>query len=420
MNDSVSRPSPPARRRWWPWLLLILVPLAIGGGRIWHVHRTAPAAYFQAGKAAFAADDLDAVEAAAQCLGGLEAYQPHRHLLEGMVLLRSGRLLEAVQQFVPANDHPDTQALAYALSGEALYKAKRYRDGLRILSGAIQLDPSNTDARRWLAALYYDIGMMDHAVEQLRVVAEQAPADPRPCRLRGLIYRDFEKYDAAIAEYRESMRRDPEQPDRQAVRVEWAECLLKQGRHEEALEVLQKTSPAPDALTLQAECYHAQGNPAEARKRLEEALRLAPRDLNALLLDAAIRFSANDAAGAARTLQKAAEYHPADYRVRYKLVQAYERLGRTKEALEQAKAMNELRQLRTRFSDLHNKAMTDSTSAELRCQLGELAGKLGKPDLAYSWYTAALALDPDYAPARQALGKLLREQTPQEPAGKRP
>jgi tetratricopeptide (TPR) repeat protein len=151
---------------------------------------------FESGKEAFALGDLDAVQVAAEALQDRDDYRPHANLLEGMVLLRSGRLLEAVQHFSQATAHPDTQALAYGLSGEALYKAKRFRDAQRILLGAVELDPANTDARRWLAALDYDIGMMDHALEQLQAVAEQAPDDPRPARLRGLIYRDFEKYDS--------------------------------------------------------------------------------------------------------------------------------------------------------------------------------------------------------------------------------
>jgi len=393
-------------------MFAVVLALAAAAAPAWLAEKTAPDRLFQRAKQALAQNDLATVHAAAEALNGLAAYEPHRHLLEGMVLLHSNRLLEAVQHFRLANEHPETKGLAYALSGEALYKAKRFRDAQRILVEAIRIDPSYTDARRWLAALYYDIGMMDHALEQLQAVAEQAPADPRPARLRGLIYKDFEAYERAVAEYRESLRRAPNQPDKQAVLVELAYCQLKLGRAAEALETLRRASPTADALALQAECCQLQGDEATAKKLVRDALRLDPKHLGAKLVKAALELADGDPAAAVRTLEKAAEDHPKEYLVRYKLIQAYERAGRKDLARGQVQAMNELRQLRTQFAELHNKAMKDPVSADIRYQLGVLANKLGKPELAYTWFTAALALQPDHPAARQALSEMWRNDVP--------
>ncbi len=185
---------------------------------------------------------FDAVQTAAEALRNVEPYKPHLALLEGVMLLRTGQLWDAIRKFGEGKDHPDTRVLAYTLSGEVLYKARQFRDAERILTTAIKLDPSQTDARRWLAATYHDIGAMDDAIKQLVVVAEQAPKDPRPHRLMGLIHKDFEAYGKAIDEYRESLKRHPDQPDEPQIQVELAECLILERRHVEAQETLRELS----------------------------------------------------------------------------------------------------------------------------------------------------------------------------------
>lgn len=406
MNQIVSPAAvetPKHRLRWWWLLALVWLSAAVGWARVWYLERTAADRLFQAGKEAFARGDLGAVRTAAEALRSEKHCGPRARLLEGMLLLRSGRLFEAIETFGYAKDDPETQALAYALSGESLYRARQFRDAEKILSAAVQLDPSQTDAHRWLAALYYDIGAMGRALEQLAIVAEQAPEDPRPHRLRGLIRKDFEQYDKATAEYRESLRRDPNQPDRQEVLVELAESLLRQGRDEEALEVLHDATPSADVLSLEARCQWNRGEKEAASKRVGDALKLAPAHLDALELQAAIELDAGDAAAAVKTLSLAAKHHPKQYEVHYKLAQAYERLGKRDLAQKEIKAMRESREIRTRFAKLHEQAIADATNAGIRYELGQVALEFGRPELARSWFLATLAMDPDHAGARQAL-----------------
>jgi len=196
----------------------------------------------------------------------------------------AGRLAQAVDTLEVAKDHPDSRALAFTLAGEALYKLQRFREADGILRAAVETEPSLTDAHRWLAALYYDIGAMDHALAELQVISEQAPDDPRPCRLRGLIYKDFEQeYERdAVHEYRESLRRGPDQPDRQQIRVELAECLVKQARFDEALETIGPCEKSPDVLAIQAQCHVGKGDKASARRLLGEALARDPNHLSRL------------------------------------------------------------------------------------------------------------------------------------------
>jgi tetratricopeptide (TPR) repeat protein len=334
--------------------------------------------------------------------------------------LRGGRLVQAIVQFGFAKEHPDTAALAYALSGEALCRGRQFRDADRILTTAGQLDPSYTDTHRWLAALYYDIGAMEHAREQLEIVAEQAPGDPRPKRLLGEIHRDFEKYDLAVDAYRESLRRDPNQPKREELLVDLAECLLKLRRFEEAREVLRECPRSARSLTLEAETFYEAGENGPAKKPLEEALALDSSYLGAMRLKARMALDANGPTLAAQILRRAVELHPKDHLAHYYLVQAYRRLGERQLAEKHLQVSRDLRALFQKFADLNQKAIKSPADAEIRYQLGVLAGQLDKRELARSWLEHALALDPNHAAARQALDNMSRQSSsPPQANGKR-
>jgi tetratricopeptide (TPR) repeat protein len=246
------------------------------------------------------------------------------------------------------------------------------------------------------------------------VIAEAAPDDPRPHRLMGLIHKDFERYGEAIASYRESLRRDADQPDRPEILVELAECLVKERRHGEALGALSQCPRSAKRLALEADCRYGEGEPEVARELVDEALALDPGQWKALDLKATLELEAGDAAAAAATLRQAVEHHPKDYAVRYRLARAYQRLGERQRAEEELAAMKELRALRDRFTELHEQAMQDPADAETRYQLGVVAGQLDKPDLAQMWLKMALSLDPGHAAAQQALQAMI---APGAPAG---
>jgi tetratricopeptide (TPR) repeat protein len=401
--------TPRLRRRLVQLLLVpgaVVLAILIGLGRYGYALKVAPDRHFHAALAALADNDLDAVLAAAEALQDLDAYEPHRRFLAGVVLLKNDRLYEAIVAFGFARDHPDTRVLAYTLSGEALYKAKQFRDAQRILTDAIRLDPQQTDAHRWLAAMYYDTGAMNHAIRHLAIVAQQAPRDPRPHRLMGLIHKDYEEYRKAIDAYRESLTRDPNSAAKETVLLELAECQVKLQQHQEALQTLRTCPSSAQSLWLQAECQRGLGDKAAAERLADQALGRDPQHLQALYLKGMLELESGDAAAAVEVLQKAIEAYPKEWRPRYTLAMAYKRLGDDKQAAEHLKRVEEVRRLRDRFTDLHNRAMKDPDSAELRYELGVLARQLDKPLLATSWFQTALALQPDHDKAQQALREL--------------
>lgn len=362
---------------------------------------------FKQGLEAFAINDLSALPDIVESLSQLDGFASHAHLLQGMLLLRQGRLRESLDEFGDARAHPETQVVAFTLSGEALYKMKQFRDAERVLSTAILLDHGQTDAHRWLAAIYHDIGAVDYALAELTTVAEQAPADPRPHRLMGLIYKDFEAYVKAIEAYRESLRRASDQPDRQQILVELAACLIEQRLFDEALTTLVDCAPTAEVKTLQAHGHRGAGDTALARRRLTEALETEPDRVETLQLLATLETEADEIPAAVETLQRAVAIDPQHWRLRYQLAQAYQRSGQRESAEQQLQVMKQLQAQWEHFTELHKKAMADPDDAQLRYELGVVARQLNQPALAVTWFTAALSMDPDRDDARQALKELL-------------
>jgi len=83
----------------------------------------------------------------------------------------------------------------------------------------------------------YDIGASEAAVNELRIVSEQDPTDPRPHRMLGLIYKDMESFEQASVEY-EKRCGATRYAAAEDVLLELATCLLKTLRFDELDEVV--------------------------------------------------------------------------------------------------------------------------------------------------------------------------------------
>ena len=232
---------------------------------------------------------------------------------------------------------------------------------------------------------------------QLTRVAELDARDPRPHRLMGLMYKDFENYSTAAEHYRESLRRDAAQPDNDQILLELADCEIKLRRYDEALKVLSRSAAGPDRWVREAECQYGAGQMEQAGRLLDQTLQADPAQLAALLLYGTIASEQGDLSTAVEAFTRAVVAWPKDYAAHFKLAQALRRSGNDAEADRHAQIADELKRIREEFSKLHERAAADPDDANIRCRLGVLAGELGRPDLAQVWFRAALAIDPQHA-----------------------
>ncbi len=184
---------------------------AIGIG-FW-LSRPTPAERYQRGLVAYESGDLAALRSEAAFSLRHEVTKRTPPCLKGLIQKQRGRLREAIELFGTATNNPATRGTAFTHAGESFYRMRRFDDARELSSKPCRSIRKNVDAQRWLASTYYDLGLMTAALSTLRTLAELAPDDARPHRLAGLILKDFENYDEAVTAYRESLRRDPQQPE---------------------------------------------------------------------------------------------------------------------------------------------------------------------------------------------------------------
>lgn len=393
-------------------MLLVGVPLAVvslvmvRGGRVSDESLDAALNALRRGDAAPARELLDEAEA--------RTADPRQiAMLRGMVALADRRWEEADRHFAQATAE-QYRAAALLLRGEALYQAGRHPEAQRSLLAALEVNPELLDARRWLAASYYDLGVMEAALQQLKIISASDPADARASRLHALILRDYDRYPEAVELYAETLQRDSAQPDHEAILLEYAECQFQCHRYAEAAQTLATAQPSVQRSSWQAECAYALGNIDEAENLSSEVLAQDSSNLAMLLLRARLRLDAGDPAAAEQSLKAAVELHPIESEPHYRLAGVYQQQGRAAEAEAELAEMKRVQARWREFSDLNQEATTDPTSADLRRKLGDLALELAKPELARRWYEAALSLDPQLESAREALLRLPQSQPDQE------
>jgi len=379
-------------------LLLIAVLLLRAAGD--------PQLHFQNGMAAVKSGDAETVFHEASFLLKTPGFEDHAHILRGTLFLENQEYVAATAEFQMAADNSKTRVDALTRSGEAFYRMHRFVDAEQVLLRALELDADNSDARRWLASTYYDLGSMSLALEHLRIIGEMNPDDGRPFRLIGRIEKDFQHHGEAIEDYREALRRNLLESEREAVTEELAECLVHQLQYSEALETLQDAKPSAPRFALQAACYAAMGDPGQAISKADNALALDPDLVSAILTRASIELEVGKAENIIDLLEKASAIHPGNFEILFQLVKALRLAGRGAEADAKSARLAELEKLVDEFAKLNATAFSDLGNPELRFQLGQLAKKIDRPDLARSWLEAALAIDPDFVIARNLLKEL--------------
>lgn len=390
------------RRLLHPRSLAFLLLLTLFGSLAFQ-HWSDPQRHFQIGMEGVRNNDREKIEQAVAALEDVPSYRAQHAYLQGSLRMRDDQPEQALRLAMSSQDHPDLDAEARVLAGEAAYQLGAAGNAKLLWEDALALDPQCVAAHQWLGVLYFDLGAMDNAILHLKTVSELSPEDPRPDRLMGLINLDYERPEVAIPHYRETLRRAPNQPGVETVWLELAECQIKQREYASAMESLSHCADSPRKKRLAASCQMNLGSLEEARRLAQEALQAEPDNVDSLQLNAEIALVDGQVERAAELLRTAAKVDPFDHGTRTQLAQVLGRLGREEESRQHAERAEELQKLWQRFSDLQIDAINQAANAEIRYEVGQLADQLGRPRLADSWFKAALAIDPGLTAASEAL-----------------
>ncbi len=289
-------------------------------------------------------------------------------------------------------------------------------EAMQTLSEMIVEFPDNVDAHRLLSAKYYDFGALQLTMKHCQRISELAPQDPRPDRLMGLISKDFDKNELAVAHYTESLKRaagDSTFKQTSEVYVELAEVQVRLRNYAAALASLADL-PASDmppylvanARSYQAECHLALGEFDEAQQYIQQAISIDAQHEHALEMHGTLAMQSGQTEQALAILQHAAAKHPGNDRVLFKLSNVHRQLGNADEAATVFAQHEQIKKLKIQYIEKNVVAAQVPTDANIRFELGKIAEQLYDVPAAASWYQAALALDPTHQAATAALNDL--------------
>ena len=369
--------------------LLGLTLIAAGG---WRYRVSRPDYRLARGEVAVRAGDTQAVRDLADRLEA-SGHADHAHLLRGEALQAFDAPDLALAEFNQVVTDGPIRLRAAGLSGRCLLDLGEVREAHRVYSYLVAERPDSADGHRGLAAITYDLGHLSEAVDHLRRVAELDPADPRPHRLIGLIYKDMTQDDAAEAAYRESLRRGPPAEVEREVRLELAEVLARQSKFAEGLDALGAGESAGGAdgaarVAVRAECLRGLNRPRDAAALLDGALARQP-SAPLYRLRGQTHQDAEQWSEALTCFERAAELGPRDYQAHYLLGLAYSAAGRMAEAERSLARVAELKRDLDRLTALTREAMANPWDARVRTQLAALCEATGQPKLAQMWRKAA-------------------------------
>jgi tetratricopeptide (TPR) repeat protein len=184
-----------------------------------------------------------------------------------------------------------------------LFEAGRHEDAARSYAEQIEKDPNDASLRASYGGALGALGRYDEALEQLAKAIELEPLEVEAYHNRGLVYERQGQREAAIAEYRTSLRYRPD----------YAPSAASLRRLTGSAEVGGPRTPAEQLATLLAQRASdaaRRGDYPGAMAQLDEAQRLAP-DL-ALLHQyrSNVAFLKGDRAAAIASLEQALELEP--------------------------------------------------------------------------------------------------------------
>lgn len=267
----------------------------------------------------------------------------------GLALHEAGRheaAAEALSDAVSSAPDPDVDTLT--LLAEAQRAALDIEGALATLQLAVRSHPRNERLYLQLAEVCIEHGAYDLGLEIVGVAIQNIPDPSSILTMRGILLAELGRYDEAEAAFEAAARADP---DGQSAAVGLSLTLEKTGRIEESLDVLRERSERnPDdavALFFYAQALIKRGVTVgdadfdAALAALASAAEKLPREAAPRIELGKLHLKAGRPLDAIAPLEEALRLAPDDRQAVYNLMLALRRAGRSPEAAEVAVRMRE-------------------------------------------------------------------------------
>jgi tetratricopeptide (TPR) repeat protein len=280
----------------------------------------------------------------------------------------------------------------------------------RTLERSLSIKLDQPEAAKMLAAIYIAGGDGQRGVAMLKKAALLEPNDFRPWYALGKLYHDMGNLQESAQAYTQALRRSPPAAEARECRGGRARALLDANQAEEAaadLDELRKQTPDdPQVLALAARQARDLGRTDEAERLADRALASDPRNFDALLIRARLRFLSRRPREAIADLEQAVQVRPNDVATLQLLLQSQKSLGLSREAAATQQRADRARERMALIDQLTKVIDQRPDDPEPRWRLGQAAMEGELYVLAHQCFQAALDLDPQFKPARDALEEL--------------
>jgi tetratricopeptide (TPR) repeat protein len=390
----------PLRQHPWRVVLVlgVLVALAGGGVVLWARYQ------WQAAAEALTRDDLGHARThLAWCLR-FWPNDPSVHLLAARTARRQDDLDEAARHLAECRRlqgvSPDN-ALEWAL----LRAQQGDLEADAVLWARAELDgPEVPLILESLAKGYLATFRLTEALDAVDHLLQRGPEHCTGHFLRGTIVEGLGRPEDALAEYRKALDLDPWSD---SARRRLAASLHSLGNAREAAahyETLRRRlGDDSEVLLGLARCRLDAHDLAEAGDLLDAVLARHPDDVAALVERGRVAFQADGAAAAEPWLQRAVACGPHDLEAQRLLLLYLEAQDKRTEAHECLARLSEIEADHTRSNALMLQVLESPHDPALRCEIGTLLLRNGRPAQGVQWLFTALKEDPHYGPAHAAL-----------------
>jgi tetratricopeptide (TPR) repeat protein len=306
------------------------------------------------------------------------------------------------------------------IAGVALGRYGQLNGARLALERALRIQPDQLEAARTLADLDLRLGNGVGATHALEIATRLAPGDARLWRTLGKVYHDLADAPNAARAFEKAVLLKSDDLESllgllrellDSHQVEQAESWVARAK--------QSHPDNPSIQGLEARLLCELGKYDEAISRADQSLASDDKDPNALLARGRSLISVSRYQQALTDLERVTTIMPDHLSALSLLLLAETRLGLSDRAEATRKRRLEAQERVQLMGRLAKEMEERPEDPELRWRLGQAAQKGGANLLAGRCFEAALALDPDYRPARDSLDAL-RKLQPQAAPSARP
>jgi tetratricopeptide (TPR) repeat protein len=310
-------------------------------------------------------------------------------------------------------DEAPGSAEALTLAARILLMRGDVSTARRALERSLKIEPEQADAAKMLAAIYLAWGDGPRGLALLQSAARLDPRDFRPWYAMGKVHHDLGDLAKSADAYAEALRRSPPPAEANECRIGRIRALLDGDRDDEAAaslaEARRLTPDDPQVLALAARQAQHLGRSAEARDLADRALAVDAETFDALLVRARLHNLAGRTEAALADLERAVRVNPNDPGALQLLAQVQSSLHLTDQLAQTKERLRRTQERIALMDQLTKEINRRPQDPEPRWRMGQAAAEGGIDTLAFQCFQAALDIDPNYKPARDALAKLRAE-----------